>query len=152
MALFLRLSDEGWLLPDARQAVLFVLAPVLAIPVYLRMGMYRAVMRHFGNVALYCIAKAVTLGFLAFALVLLVAKDLGWTVLFPRSTFFSFWALSLILIGGLRLLAREYFMGHWLIAGLPVLHPHKDEEAGGKPVAIYGAGAAGLQLLASLNV
>lgn len=99
MALFLRLGDEGWLWPDAKQSVLFFLAPVLAIPVYLRMGMYRAVMRHFGNVALYCIAKAVTIGFLAFAFVLFVAKDLGWNVLFPRSSFFSFWALSLILIG-----------------------------------------------------
>ncbi|MDX9687536.1 polysaccharide biosynthesis protein [Halopseudomonas formosensis] len=152
MALFLRLGDEGWLWPDAKQSVLFFLAPVLAIPVYLRMGMYRAVMRHFGNVALYCIAKAVTIGFLAFAFVLFVAKDLGWNVLFPRSSFFSFWALSLILIGGLRLLAREYFMGNWLTAGLPVLHPSKNEDVGGKPVAIYGAGAAGLQLLASLNV
>src|SRR5690606_41075816 len=42
--------------------------------------------------------------------------------------------------------------GNWLTAGLPVLHPTKKEDAGGKPVAIYGAGAAGLQLLASLNV
>ncbi len=152
LALFLRLGDEGWLWPDAAQSVLFLMAPALAIPVYLRMGMYRAVMRHFGNVALYCIAKAVTLGFLAFAFVLLVARDLGWNVLFPRSAYFSFWALSLFLIGGLRLMAREYFLGNWLTAGLPVLHQRKDTEVGGKPVAIYGAGAAGLQLLASLNV
>src|SRR5690554_432895 len=152
VALLLRLGDEGWRAPDASQAVLFLMAPALAIPVYLRLGMYRAVMRHFGNMALLCIAKAVTLGFIAFAFVLLVAKDMGWEVLFPRSVYFSFWALSLCLIGGLRLLAREYFMGNWLTAGLPVLHHRKEGEVGGKPVAIYGAGAAGLQLLASLNV
>jgi len=152
LALLLRLGDEGWRAPDASQAVLFLMAPALAIPVYLRLGMYRAVMRHFGNMALLCIAKAVTLGFIAFAFVLLVAKDMGWEVLFPRSVYFSFWALSLCLIGGLRLLAREYFMGNWLTAGLPVLHHRKEGEVGGKPVAIYGAGAAGLQLLASLNV
>src|SRR5690606_35527882 len=86
------------------------------------------------------------------AFALLVARELGWDVLFPRSAYFSFWALSLLLIGGLRLMAREYFMGNWLTAGLPVLHQRKDGEVGGKPVAIYGAGSAGLQLLASLKV
>lgn len=151
LALFLRLADEGWTWPVDGQGWLFVLAPLLAIPLYIRLGMYRAVMRHFGNVALYSIAKAVTLGFLAFAFVLLVARDLGWDVLFPRSVYFSYWSLSLIGIGGLRLLAREYFMGDWLMAGLPVL-PNKNSEQGGKPVAIYGAGAAGLQLSASLKV
>lgn len=153
VALFLRLSDEGWVWPEGDQVWLFLMGPVLAIPLYVRTGMYRAVMRHFGNVALYCIGKGVTVGFLAFAFVLLVAKDLGWDVLFPRSVYFSYWALSLILIGGLRLLAREYFMGDWLTAGLPTLRQNpEDQESSGKPVAIYGAGAAGLQLLASLKV
>lgn len=151
LALFLRLGDEGWLWPESGQGFLFVLAPLLALPIYVRMGMYRAVMRHFGNVALYCIAKAVTLGFLAFAFLLLVAKDLGWDVLFPRSVYFAYWALSLIFIGGLRLLAREYFMGDWLTAGLPNMRA-RDGDMAGQPVAIYGAGAAGTQLLASLKV
>src|SRR5690606_15047533 len=93
--------------------------PLLAIPVYIRMGMYRAVMRHVGNMALYCIAKAVTFGALTFAFVVLLAKDLGWQVELPRAVLFSCWTLSLILIGGLRLLAREYFMGDCSTAGLP---------------------------------
>ena len=152
LALFLRLGDDGWLMPENGQDWLFLLGPLLAIPVYVRMGMYRSVMRHFGNVALYCIAKAVTFGFIAFAFVLLVAKDFGWDVVFPRSAYFSYWALSLLFIGGWRLLAREYFLGDWLTAGLPSLRQVKDTEKGGKPVAIYGAGAAGLQLLASLKV
>ncbi|NLY41813.1 MAG: hypothetical protein GX055_09360 [Desulfovibrionales bacterium] len=122
LALFLRLSEQGWLWPEGGQGWLFLMGPVLAIPLYVRTGMYRAVMRHFGNVALFSIAKGVTYGFLAFAFALLVARELGWEVLFPRSAYFSFWALSLLLIGGLRLIAREYFMGNWLTAGLPVLH------------------------------
>lgn len=149
-ALFLRLSGENWVWPTADQSWLFLLAPVVAIPIYIKMGMYRAVMRHLGNDALICILKAVTLGFLGFSLVLLIMRDAGWDVLFPRSVFFSYWAMSLLLIGGLRLLARQYFMGDWWISGLPAAVP--EEFAGGKPVAIYGAGEAGNQLLASLRI
>lgn len=151
LALFLSLGDSGWRWPDNGQGLLFLLAPLLALPLYVRMGMYRAVMRHFGNVALFCIGKAVTFGFLAFAAIVIIAKDLGWAVEFPRSVYFSYWALSLIFIGGLRLLAREYFMGDWLTAGLPAIRA-RDGEVSGQPVAIYGAGAAGTQLLASLKV
>lgn len=149
-ALFLRLSGEGWLWPSAEQGLLFLLAAVIAIPVYVKMGMYRAVMRHFGNDALVCIVKAVTVGFLGFTLVLLVLRDSGWELLFPRSVFFSYWAMSLLLIGGLRLLARQYFMGDWWKSDLP--SDDTDPQLGGKPVAIYGAGEAGNQLLASLRI
>lgn len=149
-ALFLRLSGEYWVWPTGNQGWLFLLAPVVAIPVYIRMGMYRAVMRHFGNDALICIAKAVTLGFAGFAVAVLILRDANWQVHFPRNAFFSYWALSLILIGGLRLLARQYFMGDWWISGLPV--SRTAEPQGGKPVAIYGAGESGNQLLASLRL
>lgn len=154
LAFYLHLGERGWKWPSNSQAWLFLLGPAVAIPIYVRMGMYRAVMRHFGNVALFSIVKAVTFGFLVFSAILLVAKDLGWQVLFPRSAYLSYWTLSVVSIGGLRLLAREYFMGDWLMANLPGLQSKSadDESHGGQPVAIYGAGAAGTQLLASLKV
>lgn len=152
VAFYIRLGTMGWLWPDESQVWLFVLSPLIAIPIYVRMGMYRAVMRYFGNDALMCILKAVTLGYLGFALALLIARDVGWSVLFPRTVFFTYWWLSLVFIGGLRLLAREYFLGDWLTGGL-FYQPDKDQVAAGAiPVAIYGAGAAGTQLLASLRV
>ncbi|WP_022964748.1 polysaccharide biosynthesis protein [Halopseudomonas pelagia] len=149
-ALFLRLSQTGWVLPEGNQIWLFLLAPAVAIPIYIKLGMYRAVMRHLGNDALIVIFKSVTLGFLAFTLVLMVLRDSGFEVMFPRSVFFSYWSLCLMLVGGLRLVARQYFMGDWFASNSN--KPQKDELAGGKPVAIYGAGAAGNQLLASLRV
>lgn len=153
MALFLRLGTDSWLLPDSSQMWLFVLAPLLAIPVYVKLGMYRAVMRYFGNEALLTITKAVSIGFFVFVGAILLGRDLGWEVLFPRSAIFNFWWLSLFLIGGLRLAVREYFMGDWLTAGLPAVRGvDKTPQEGGMPVAIYGAGAAGNQLLASLRV
>lgn len=153
LALYLRLGGEdNWLLPTPEQRWLFVLAPVLAIPIYIRMGMYRAVMRYFGSQALLCIFKAVSLSFLALVVVVLAARDSGWEVLFPRSAMVSYWWLSLLLIGGLRLAAREYFMGDWLMA--PAAKPEEatDDHEAGVPVAIFGAGAAGNQLLASLRL
>ena len=52
-------SGHGWL---------FLLAPVIALPIFIRLGMYRAVMRYFGNDALITIAKAVSLSTLFLAL------------------------------------------------------------------------------------
>lgn len=152
LALYLSLGERGWRWPQDGQGMLFILAPVLVIPLYWRLGMYRAVMRHFGNMAFYNIAKSATLGFLAFTLVVLIARDMGWGVVVPHSMLFSYWALSLILIGGSRLLAREYFRGELLTAGLPALVQNKESESSGMPVAIYGAGDAGMQLLASLKL
>ncbi|MFT6466241.1 polysaccharide biosynthesis protein [Halopseudomonas sp.] len=151
LAFYIRLGTGGWLWPSDGQGWLFVLSPLIAIPVYIRMGMYRAVMRYFGNDALIGIVKAVTVGYLGFALVLLIARDVGWEVLFPRTVFFTYWWLSLVFIGGLRLLAREYFLGDWLNASFFDSSVPRGL-SGASPVAIYGAGAAGTQLLASLRV
>ncbi|WP_341706908.1 nucleoside-diphosphate sugar epimerase/dehydratase [Halopseudomonas sp.] len=153
LALYLRLGgEENWLVPTPDQRWLFVMAPVLALPIYIRMGMYRAVMRYFGSQALLCIFKAVTLSFAALVMVVLAARDGGWDVLFPRSAMVSYWWISLLLIGGLRLAAREYFMGDWLMGMAPAPEQSKTEHEAGVPVAIFGAGAAGNQLLASLRL
>lgn len=152
LAYYIRLGTGGWLWPSGGQEWLFVISPLVAIPVYIKMGMYRAVMRYFGNDALVGILKAVTLGYLGFAMIVLIARDLGWEVLFPRTVFFTYWWLSLVFIGGLRLLARQYFMGDWLTAGLFEFSPNGSVKPSPIPVAIYGAGAAGTQLLASLRV
>ena len=152
LAYYIRLGTGGWLWPVDGQGWLFIISPLVAIPIYIKMGMYRAVMRYFGNDALMGILKAVTLGYLGFALVVLIARDIGWEVLFPRTIFFTYWWLSLVFIGGMRLLAREYFMGDWLTAGLFELSQNGTIRPSPVPVAIYGAGAAGTQLLASLRV
>ena len=152
LALYLRLAGEGWVWPQGNQPWLFVLAPVMALPIYIVTGMYRAVMRHFGGQALFTIFKAVTLGFFMLSVFVFAAHAAGWDLLFPRSSLVSYWWLSLLLIGGLRLAARQYFMGDWLLGGGTIIGNKRVETDGGLPIAIYGAGAAGNQLLASLWV
>lgn len=150
MAYLLRLGGSDWLIPTSDQKWLFVIAPVVAIPIYIRTGMYRAVMRRFGSQALWGIFCSVTYGFLAFGAVVLTARMLGWNVLLPRSTFFSFWWLSLLMIGGLRLLMREFFLGNLRLTNFLGVAKEGSQDTG-TCVAIYGAGSSGVQLLKSLR-
>ena len=127
---------------------LFMAAPLVAIPIFIRFGMYRAVMRYFGNDALITIAKAVSLSALVLALVVYWYSNHKTVV--PRSIIFNYWWLSLIMIGGLRLVMRQYFMGDWYATKQHV--PFTNLDNGLPKVAIYGAGAAGNQLMAALRL
>ena len=110
--------------------------------------MYRAVMRYFGNDALMAIAKAVTLSALLLSLAVYWRTDAP--KLIPRSMVFNYWWLSLVLIGGLRLVMRQYFMGDWFSP--ESLTKFRGRDAGLPRVAVYGAGAAGNQLVAALRL
>ena len=110
--------------------------------------MYRAVMRYFGNDALLAIVKAVSVSTMLLALAVYWRADAP--KLIPRSMVFNYWWLSLLLLGGLRLLMRQYFMGDWFSAESP--SKFKGRDAGLPRVAVYGAGAAGNQLVAALRL
>lgn len=127
---------------------LFVAAPMVAIPIFIRFGMYRAVMRYFGNDALITIIKAVSLSSLILALIVYWYANHKYIV--PRSIIFNYWWLSLIMIGGLRLIMRQYFLGDWFATKQHV--PFTSRDNGLPKVAIYGAGAAGNQLVAALRM
>ena len=57
LAFVVRLGTDELVHPLGGHAWLFAVAPVLAIPLYVKFGMYRAVMRYFGNDALVTITK-----------------------------------------------------------------------------------------------
>ncbi|PIA68282.1 polysaccharide biosynthesis protein [Pseudomonas sediminis] len=141
-----RMGDWDAARPFSGHGWLFLLAPVIALPIFIRLGMYRAVMRYVGNDALVTIAKAVTLS--ALVLSLAVYWYRGPTALVPRSMVFNYWWLSLLLLGGLRLTMRQFFIGDWFE---PIAR-RRDIESGTSKVAIYGAGAAGNQLVAALRL
>jgi FlaA1/EpsC-like NDP-sugar epimerase len=108
-------------------------APLLAIPVFVRFGLYRAVLKYIEARAFYTVLKAVVLhsGMLAAAMIMLEQP------LFP---FLGIYVLgSLVLIGGSRVLLRS--LVRWW------------EQAELKPaiVAIFGAGSAGVQLAEMLK-
>ncbi len=148
LAFYLRLGNASFVDPLGGHAWLFVVAPLLSIPFFVRFGMYRAVMRYFGNDALIAIAKAVTLSALLLSLAVYWYTDAP--KLIPRSMVFNYWWLSLVLIGGLRLVMRHYFMGDWFSPN--TLTKFKGRDGGLPQVAVYGAGAAGNQLVAALRM
>jgi len=148
LAFFVRLGNPDFVEPLGGHAWLFGVAPLIAIPFFIRFGMYRAVMRYFGNDALIAIVKAVTLSALLLALAVYWRTDVPKII--PRSMVFNYWWLSLLLIGGLRLVMRQYFMGDWFSPDS--LMKFKGRDASLPKVAVYGAGAAGNQLVAALRL
>jgi len=148
MAFLVRLGLDELVNPFTTHFWLFLTAPIVAIPLFIRFGMYRAVMRYFGNDALIAIIKAVSLSSLILGVVVYWYSNHQNVV--PRSIIFNYWWLSLILVGGLRLAMRQYFLGDWFAAAQHV--PFTSREDGLPRVAIYGAGAAGNQLVAALRM
>lgn len=148
MAFVVRLGIDELVNPLGGHRWLFISAPIVAIPLFIRFGMYRAVMRYFGNDALIAIVKAVSLSSLLLAVVVYWYSNHETVV--PRSIIFNYWWLSLIMIGGLRLAMRQYFLGDWFAAAQHVPFTNRDD--GLPKVAIYGAGAAGNQLVGALRM
>ncbi|WP_160083248.1 nucleoside-diphosphate sugar epimerase/dehydratase [Pseudomonas sp. 8AS] len=147
LAFIVRLGIDRSINPFGDYAWLFLIAPVIAIPIFIRLGMYRAVMRYFGNEALIAIFKAVSLSSLVLGLYIYLYRA---DVIVPRSLVFNYWWLSLLMLGGLRLFMRQYFLGDWLLAGQHV--PFLRNEDNLPKVAIYGGGSAGNQLVAALRM
>lgn len=135
------IRDHGWL---------FLAAPMVGIPLFIRFGLYRAVMRYFGTDALIAITKAVTLSALILGFIIYWASNHQNVV--PRSITFNYWWLSLIMVGGLRLAMRQYFLGDWFAAAVQHVPFTSTSRSDGLPrVAVYGAGGAGNQLVAALR-
>lgn len=131
---------DRWELPrNFDEVQVLLLAPALAVPVFIRMGLYRAVLRYLPERALWTILQAVTLAVLLWVLVAFVSEMTGRGVV-PRSVPFIYWALAAISIAGSRFAAKWIF---W--------PTHRRERHKGGVVAIYGAGEAGSQLAQSLR-
>ena len=150
LAFCLRLDNPAAAQPLGGHAWLFALAPLLSIPVLAKAGLYRAVLRYLGPSTLWNLAVAIGLSAILLAAALWLHG--AGPVPVPRSIIPIHALLNLILLGGLRVLARAWFQA----VALPLPLPRRQLEgppATGRPanVAIYGAGIAGNLLLATLR-
>lgn len=127
-----------WHVPNREQALLMAVAPLLATPVFLKMGLYRSVIRYLGEQALWAVVKAMSLAALLWAALAFMTHMTGVEGV-PRAVPLLYWMIGMVLIGGLRFGAR------WVL-----WFPVRDRFAG-RQVLIYGAGGAGRQLAESLR-
>lgn len=129
-------------LPDSRQILLgFVLLPLLAIPVFVYFGLYRAIIRYIGFRALWSVLQAVTIYAMLLGLMFLFLR--AETV--PRSVVIINWLVAVLFVGGTRMVARWWLTGAFAeMTGMAAANNAKVK------VAIYGAGTAGVQLVNAL--
>jgi FlaA1/EpsC-like NDP-sugar epimerase len=97
--------EEFWPYVWDQFAWLFLAVPLLSLPLFIRMGMYRAVIRYTGLEALWVIFIACFSSSLLMAALLLIAGHIG----FPRSVPLIYFFFSFILIGGSRLAFRNFY-------------------------------------------
>ena len=122
-------TGELWPLVLAERWWLLLVVPVIGIPVFRLVRLYRTVVRHLGTT----FAGALIVGVSITASLMLVMVLLrGGTPAFPLTSIGIFWALAIVGVGGTRLTARV-----WFRSGSPGAR---------RSVIIYGAGDAGAQL------
>ena len=134
-AFYLRIDQTG--LPLLEQKYVYLLALLLAIPLFVRFGLYRAIFRYTGLAALATIAKAVGTYAVFFFMALLWLKWDG----VPRTLGLIQPLLFLLLVATSRALARFWLAG-WA---------SKARHAAGR-LLIYGAGEAGVETASALGV
>ena len=128
---------DVWARPVDAQWYVYVLTPALALPIFMRFGLYRAIFRYTGQAALNATAKAVLLYSVLLTAVLLWNHWLG----VPRTLGVLQPLIFLVLVGLSRAMAR-----FWL-AGIPILGSGHSGN-----LLVYGAGTAGVQTASALQV
>lgn len=127
--------DAWWLTKLSEFAWLFPWTVILAVPLFMRAGMYRATTRYLGLRSIVAMAEAITLHVALLAVVLLIGGSEG----FPRSVLAIYWALCMLVVAGSRLFVRTYIRHQTKIKGAP------------RRALIFGAGQKGAELAHALQ-
>jgi FlaA1/EpsC-like NDP-sugar epimerase len=121
-----RLTEFAWLFP-------FSIA--LAVPLFIRAGMYRATVRYIGPQSIVAMAGAITIHTALLTAVLIIGGSEG----FPRSVLAIYWALCLLLVAGSRLFIGAYLRYYIKVVREP------------RRAVIFGAGQRGAELAHALQ-
>ncbi|MET3134754.1 FlaA1/EpsC-like NDP-sugar epimerase [Oxalobacteraceae bacterium GrIS 1.11] len=113
---------------------LIIAAPLISIPVFIKLGLYRAVIRFIDYKIVYVVVLGVTLSVAALLALAAFTHMMG----LSRGVFGIYWVSAIMYVAASRFMARGYFV-------------RASGVTGGVRVAIYGAGAAGNQLAIALS-
>jgi len=129
-----------WYYPDDYLMWAILAAPIISTPIFIKFGLYRAVIRYIGLKALWSIAQAVSLYALVWGVIGFVVSVEG----IPRSVILIMWVLSLLAIGGSRIVMRGLITNN--------IHTNNiDDFSSYKRALVYGSGDAGIQLVSALE-
>ena len=121
-----KLSSNLWI---------FFFIPLVSIPVFIKLGLYRSILKFMGTKVIVTAFQAITITSLLLGFVMMIFREAD----MPRTVILIFWCVSSILI----VLARFLFKG--------LLYSWDNYVNNRKPTIIYGAGSAGAQLVESLR-
>ena len=115
-------------------AWLIFATPAISIPIFIRLGLYRAVIRYIDQKIIRVVVMGVSLSVLGlgFMSVMTHMNEVS------RGVFGIYWAGAILYVGASRLLARSYLAGYF-------------KQNDRTKVIIYGAAKAGVQLANALN-
>jgi FlaA1/EpsC-like NDP-sugar epimerase len=136
LAFWLRLGS--WTLPQGNQLIAYGVAIIIAIPLFIRFGLYRAIFRYVGWSALISVARACGIYGLVYMAIFTVIGIAN----VPRTIGVLQPILLFLIVGASRAITR-----FWLGGGYQNLLRLSKR----KRVLIYGAGSAGRQLAAALS-
>jgi UDP-N-acetylglucosamine 4,6-dehydratase len=127
----------GYVWPDQLESNLwiFILIPTVSIPLFIRLGLYRSVLKFLGTKVIVTAFQAISITSLILGFVMMIFREAD----MPRTVIFIFWSVSGILI----------VVGRFIFKGL--LYSWDNFVNNRKPTIIYGAGSAGGQLVESLR-
>uniref|UniRef100_UPI00403F7C05 polysaccharide biosynthesis protein n=1 Tax=Paludibacterium sp. THUN1379 TaxID=3112107 RepID=UPI00403F7C05 len=114
---------------------IFFVPPFWVIPIFIHLGLYRAVLKYLDDKIVYTVFSGVTLA----VLVLTAVIALSGMHPFPRSSIIIFWVFAMAYLGGSRFLLRG------LVRRIDAVDAPREH------VIIYGAGRAGVQLMLALQ-
>ena len=120
---------------------IFLITPIITIPLLLNFGLYRSVIKYIGSKVVVASFQAITLTTMAIGFLMLILRDTQLLVdsSMPRSVVLIFWFVSTMVV----VLSRFVFKGY--------LYSWDNFVNNRTPAIIYGAGSAGAQLVESLK-
>lgn len=134
------LRYDFWYAPQSTdQWAIILSAPALAVPIFIRMGLYRAVVRYLPERALWTILRAVLISTVAWVVLVFLSEMAGRGVV-PRSVPIIYFGLGTFIVAGSRFAAKWVFLSR-----------STRQNTEHKAILIYGAGEAGIQLAHSLR-
>jgi len=131
----LSLGKNDFMIPKGSEWSIFALAIAISFPVFMNLGLYRAVLRYFRNQTISTILMATLLTTIVWAS---TVKLTGLADL-TKSGVILYWLTTFTFIAGSRLQIQQWLYGN------------KDSQNMSKRIYIYGAGVSGTQLATLLD-